>query len=937
MAQDEKATGTEDILIGNQIDAFCIVLNDALRPLTDAEAIQSTAAHVLGESLGASRVAYAEILLNPQQVSIYRSYTNGVAELSGVFSTEEYGRDLIKDYRMGQQVIVSDIQHSKRLTEREKAKFKAIDIAAYCDTPLIKNGQLVALLIVHQSTPRQWTKLEARQIEETAERTWAAVERARAEAALRQSETKYRTLFESMNQGFCLCEMMFDEQGNPQDYRFLEANSIFESMTGLKGAIGKTARELVPNLEEFWFETYSRVVQTRKPERFESGSQAMDRWFEVSAFPIDTYPQFAILFTDISDRKQAAIALQDSEEQSRNILESITDGFFALNAQWQFTYMNKSAEALLERSSNASVSKNLWTEYPGLIGTEFERIYRGAMHDQVVGATTAFYPDHNRWYEVRAYPARPGITVYFRNVTEQIQAQAALQHSEKRYQTLFESIDEGFCVIELVFEKDIAIDYRLVEVNPAFEQQTGLTQAVGKTIRELIPEIETFWFDIYAQVLRTGEPTRFQDHSAAMNRWFDIYAFRLEPAESNKVAVLFQDVTERRRIETEREAAREAADQANQIKDEFLAVLSHELRTPLNPILGWIKLLQSGKLDANQQRGALATIERNAKLQSRLIEDLLDISRIIQGKLLLNPTIVDLTQIISAAVETVRLAAAAKNIQLTLTFNPTAPVSADPVRLQQAICNLLTNAVKFTPDGGTVTVTLRSSDHRAEIQVIDTGKGIQPNFLPRIFDSFQQEDGSTTRKFGGLGLGLAIVQRIIEMHGGTVQAESQGVNHGATFIVKLPMNLQAQLSKSALEPHCPDAAQEGELNHVTVLLIDDDLDTREYQAFLLEQNGATVIAVPSGLAALQVLDQTLPNVIVSDLGMPEMDGYLLIRQIRARTSKWGGKIPAIAVSAYAGEFNQQQALEAGFQQHLAKPIEPEELIRAIATLSRSQA
>jgi PAS domain S-box-containing protein len=935
VAQDEKATGAEDPFVGTQIDAFCITLNDALRPLTDAEAIQATAASVLGESLGASRVAYAEISLNPQQVIIRRSYTNGVAALNGIFNTEEYGRNLVKDYGTGQQVIVSDIQRSAHLTDYEKARFKAINIAAYFDVPLIKNGQLVALLVVHQSTPRQWTQFEARQIEETAERTWAAVERARAEAALRQSEAKYRTLFELMNQGFCLCEMMFDEQANPQDYRFLEANSIFESMTGLKDVLGKTARELVPDLEEFWFETYGRVVQTRKPERFENGSQAMNRWFEVRAFPVDTHPQFAVLFTDISDRKQTAIALQESEEQSRNILESITDGFFALDAQWQFTYLNKSAEALLDRSLSDLMGKSLWTEYPALRGTEFERIYSEAMHNQVVGTTTAFYPDHNRWYEVRTYPAKSGITVYFRNVTEQIQAQAALQHSEERYRTLFDSIDEGFCVIEVLFDQNTAIDYRFVEVNPAFEQQTGLQQAAGKTIRELIPEIEPFWFDIYAKVLRTGEPVRFQDYSAAMNRWFDVYAFRLESAESNKVVVLFQDVTERRRIETEREAAREAADQANRIKDEFLAVLSHELRTPLNPILGWIKLLQTGKLDPNQQRGALATIERNAKLQSQLIEDLLDVSRIIQGKLLLNPTIVDLTTVISAAVETVRLAATAKRIQLTLELNPTAPVSGDSVRLQQAICNLLANAVKFTPDGGAITIRLSSSDRRAEIRIIDTGKGIQPDFLPRIFESFLQEDGSTTRKFGGLGLGLAIVQRIVEMHGGTVQAESQGANHGATFIVQLPMNAQAKLNEP--EPDCLDIEPEGELCHLTILLIDDDVDTREYQTFLLEQHGAKVITAASGLAALQVLDRTLPDVIVSDLGMPDMDGYLLIRQIRARTSKWGGEIPAIAVSAYAGDSHQQQAFEAGFQKHLAKPIEPEELIRAIATLSRSQA
>ncbi|MCU0550669.1 MAG: PAS domain S-box protein [Leptolyngbya sp. Prado105] len=1050
----DRKQSEADLQEAAEIDAFCIALNDALCPLTDVDEIQAAAARVLGESLRASRVAYAEVLPNLEQVIVHQSYTHGVSELSGIFDAEAYGRDLIQDYSLGRQLIIQNIQQSSRYSDDAKARFAAIEIASIFDVPLIKDGQLVALLIVHQSTPREWTRSDARRIKETAERTWAAVERARAEAALRRSQAKYRLLFDSMDQGFCLCEMLFDPQGNPLDYRFLEVNSVFESMTGLRGAAGKTALALVPELEHYWIEIYANVVRTGEPVRFENQSVSMNRWFDVNAFALEQSNQFAILFTniterkrsererdrflavgsdlqvitstngyfrwvspafeqalgwtsgemttrpwrefvylddteatlaeveklfsgeatlsfenrfrckdgsyrwllwkaqpyleeqvlygaavDITDRKLTEAALQQSEERSRNILESITDGFFALNQDWQFTYINKAAERLLDRSNLELAGKSLWTEYAALKGTEFERIYRAAMSDRVVGSTTAFYAEHQRWYEVRAYPALSGITVYFRNITERLRSEAALRESEERYRSLFESIDEGFCVIEVLFENGIANDYRFLEINPAFEQQTGLIQATGKTIRELVPDIEPFWFDIYANVLKTGEPMRFQDHSAVMNRWFDIYAFRLDPAENCKVAILFQDVTERRRIEIDREqllireqAAREAADRANRIKDEFLAVLSHELRTPLNPILGWIRLLQTGRLDPDRQRDALTTIERNAKLQSQLIEDLLDISRIIQGKLALNPTIVDLTSIIAAAVETVRLAAEAKQIRLKLDLNPTTPVSGDPARLQQVVWNLLTNAVKFTPNGGQVTIALNAVDRLAEIRVIDTGKGIQPDFLLQIFESFQQEDGSTTRKFGGLGLGLAIVRRIVEMHGGIVYAESQGIDQGATFIVQLPMNLQAKPDEP--EPISPHSTRENELSHLTILLVDDDLDTRELQAFILEQSGATVILAESGQEALQMLDRTLPDLIVSDLGMPEMNGYMLMQQIRARPSDQGGAIPAIAVSAYAGDANQQQAFDVGFQKHLAKPVEPEELIRTVAALAR---
>ncbi|MEH2260394.1 hybrid sensor histidine kinase/response regulator [Nostoc sp.] len=375
----------------------------------------------------------------------------------------------------------------------------------------------------------------------------------------------------------------------------------------------------------------------------------------------------------------------------------------------------------------------------------------------------------------------------------------------------------------------------------------------------------------------------------------------------------------------------EQLQRANQIKDEFLAVLSHELRSPLNPILGWTQLLQKGKLNAARQREALLTIERNAKLQSQLIEDLLDVSRIMQGKLSVKVAPLNLISVISAALETVRLAAEAKNINLRIDLDPTAPISGDTARLQQVVWNLLTNAVKFTPDEGQVIIELRQIAGQAQIRVIDTGIGIQPEFLPHVFEYFRQEDSSTTRRFGGLGLGLAIVRQIVELHGGTVKAESLGENQGATFIVKIPI-----LAQSALiilnSGDAETSSAETPLSNLQILLVDDDTDTREFEAFLLEQNGAKVTAVASGLEALQVLDSFIPDVIVSDIGMADMDGYILIGQIRSRPPNQGGTIPAIALTAYAADIDQQKALTAGFQAHITKPLEPEELVKKILNL-----
>jgi signal transduction histidine kinase/ActR/RegA family two-component response regulator len=392
-----------------------------------------------------------------------------------------------------------------------------------------------------------------------------------------------------------------------------------------------------------------------------------------------------------------------------------------------------------------------------------------------------------------------------------------------------------------------------------------------------------------------------------------------------------QDEAQRKQLLAQEQAAREEAERANRIKDEFLAVLSHELRSPLNPILGWSRLLQSRKLDETKTVQALSTIERNAKLQSELIEDLLDVSRILQGKLSLNVAPVNLASIIRAAMETVRLAADAKSIQVEASLEPDVGlVSGDSTRLQQVIWNLLSNAVKFTPPGGQVNIRLERLQGSAHIRVSDTGQGIAPDFLPYVFDYFRQANATTTRKFGGLGLGLAIVRHLVELHGGTVRAESLGEGQGATFVVRLPL-MPTPLKANQDEP---SPEQSLDLNGIKILVVDDETDTRELLVFLLEEQGAQVTAATSAHEALLVLTQAKPDVLLSDIGMPDMDGYMLIQQVRTLAPEQGGQIPAIALTAYAGETNQQQVIAAGFQQHISKPIEPEVLVSAIAHLFR---
>ena len=418
------------------------------------------------------------------------------------------------------------------------------------------------------------------------------------------------------------------------------------------------------------------------------------------------------------------------------------------------------------------------------------------------------------------------------------------------------------------------------------------------------------------------------------------------------------EITERKRAEQERarlltreQAARKEAEEASRLKDEFLATVSHELRTPMTAIVGWTHMLRVGLLDEVGTQQAIETVERNARAQTQLINDLLDISRVITGKLHLEMRQIELAQVIEAAIDAVRPAAAAKMIEFQTALDPEAsPVLADPDRLQQVVWNLLSNAIKFTPPGGRVLVRLNRAGSNAEITVSDTGMGISPEFLPFVFDRFRQADGSITRAHGGLGLGLAIVRHLIELHGGTVVASSQGQGEGATFTVKLPLVqlriadgggrndgqvLQSEIHnpQSAIETSAIRDPQSAILAGLRVLIVEDEPDTRELFSIALQQYGAEVTAAASGAEALDALRQLKLDVLVSDIQMPSMDGYEMIGKVRAQEAEGMKRIPAIALTAYAKSEDRMRSLLAGYQAHLSKPIEPAELVATIAALA----
>ena len=852
--------------------------------------------------------------------------------------------------------------------------------------------------------------------------------------------------------------------------------------------LGKNVWEAFPESVGSLFEQeYRRAVSEQVTVSFESFYPPLDAWFSVRAYPIDS--GLAVYFQDVTEQEAAQVALvqqQQTAERRRAEIEAIYAtapvGLCFVDADLRYVRVNQRLAEINGSSVEQHIGRTANEILPEL-ADQINPLYQQVIEtgkptlNLEVSGTNPAQPGVMRTWLSSYYPLKDkddrtlGVNVVVQEITEikrhdaeRQEAADALHRSEERYRSLFNSIDEGFCVIEVLFDRSgAAIDYRFLEVNPIFEQQTGLKEPVGKTMRDFVPDFETDWYEIYGNVVQTGEPIRFENYTEAMDRWFDVYAFRIEEPEKHKVAVLFSDITDRKRteaelrqknailnvineavptpiyvkdregriiyanpatlevlekpesevigyrdheiypelgeivsandqriIETEQtevieespdgirtflstktpyrneagkviglvgisndisdrvqlerdrervlqqeQAAREEAERANRLKDEFLAILSHELRTPLNPILGWSKLLQSGRLDAAKSAEALKTIERNAKLQSQLIEDLLDISRIMRGKLVLQREPTNLASVISAASETVRLAAEAKQIELELDVDSNIGlVFGDAGRLQQVFWNLLSNAMKFTSEHGQVKVRLSQSAHHVQAQVIDTGKGISAEFLPYLFEYFRQEDGSITRKFGGLGLGLAIARQIVELHGGTISAESAGENQGATFTVRLPLFRSAVAQESlrcSSSPLIGDSALDG----VRALVVDDDADTREFLTFLLELHGAIVTTVDSAFEAIQAIEQSLPDILLSDIGMPEMDGYALMETIRASKNR---SFPAIALTAYAGGLDRQQALDAGFQQHIAKPIDPDAVIAIVLELvqARSQ-
>jgi len=755
-------------------------------------------------------------------------------------------------------------------------------------------------------------------------------------------------------------------------------NGAAERLFGYARAelIGQSIRILIPpDRQREEDDILAQIRQGHRVDHFETVRMAKDgRLIDVSltVSPVKDVSGTIIGVSktarDITERKRAAAALAAQQEWFRVTLGSIGDGIIASDPDGHVTYLNSVAEALTGWSNDAATGKPLAdvfhivnettrhrVENPAGLVIRSGHIVGLANHTMLISRDGTERPISDSAAPIADSAGQIlGVVLVFRDVTEQRRAEEAIAEQREWFETTLESIGDAVIATDVrghvVFMNPIAEHLTGWQIDTARDRAcTDVFKIVNENTRRTVDDPVT-------RVLKEGVVVGLANHTVLIaadgtERPIDDSGAPIRNRDGRIVGVVlvFRDVSDRRRAETEREVAarererllvaertsRAEAERANRLKDDFMAMVSHELRTPLNAISGWTDLMLKKQGDAPFVARGLTIVARNTRLQTQLISDLLDISRIVSGKLRLDLENVELASVIETAVETILHAADEKGIEIEHDLDRSiGSMAGDPSRLQQVVWNLLSNAIKFTPKHGRIRIALRRVGAQAEIVVADTGIGIRPDFLPHGFDQFEQADVSRTRRVGGLGLGLSIVKSLVEFHGGMVKAESEGEGKGATFTVTLPVERPPALREEALAPaaSCP-RTDHVSLASIRVLLVEDEPDAAEFVKRLLELHGADVTVASSAREALAVISRSEPDILVSDIGLPEMDGYELIERIRRKGVTDGGSLLAVALTAFVRSEDRTRALLAGYQAHVAKPVESTELIATVASFA----
>jgi PAS domain S-box-containing protein len=800
-------------------------------------------------------------------------------------------------------------------------------------------------------------------VTEETQRVRAEAERDRLVAQLESERAKLADLFERSPSFIALLR--------GPEHVFEMANELYYQLVGRRDLIGKSVREALPEIEgQGYFEILDRVYRTGEPFigdemhamiRRDPRQPAREAILELVYLPVRE-PGGAVtgIFAhgvDVTQHKLAEASLRQSEERFRAAFDQAAVGIVLTDLRGIVTRANEAFCQLVGRTADELVGRDSRTyTHPddlGLTGQIIGGFREGSVRGGAYEKRYVRKDGAAVWAQLSLSATRDatgepeGIVAIIEDVTHRKVAEAALA----RDAMLLANVRDAVIVTDL---RGIVTFW-----NEGATRLFGFAadEMLGRPLSRRLPESARAEVDAWIGRIATGDAEfagEWLDWRKDGSRvWIEVRTRRISDADGKPVGVMgvSHEITERKRAEQERDelleretAARSEAERASRMKDEFLATLSHELRTPLNAILGWSQILSGGNLEADDLAEGLRTIERNARAQTQIIEDLLDMSRIISGKVRLNVQRVELAALVRASMDTVKPAADVKGIRLEAKIDADAGdtmVLGDASRLQQVFWNLLNNAIKFTPKQGRVEVRLEREDASLAVSVADSGEGIAAEFLPHVFDRFRQADASTTRRHGGLGLGLAIVKQLVELHGGSVGVTSEGRGRGATFTLALPIAAAADAEPQA-EPGqrrpLPGAARlraelYARVAGVKVLVVDDEPDARALIERLLEGCDAVVISAGSAAEAMERFRAERPDVVISDVGMPGEDGHSLVRRIRALPAAEGGRTPAVALTAYARAEDRAKAVAAGFQIHVTKPVEPAELLMIVATLA----
>jgi len=882
-------SGVESLAKSESRLRFLDALATETRRLTEPEDVMQVSARMLGQHLKANRCAYARVEADQDRFELLGDFNDGVRSIVGRYAFSDFGAEVLRLMRADEPYVNPDVDSDPVTAGTDLSAYRLTQIQSVICVPLHKEGRFVAAMAVHASTPRQWSPDEVTLVRDVVARCWESLERLRSENALRQAHQRLQFALAAGDLGDwswdAASDMVVLSDRGAEIFGLAPGEQL--SWTALRARLHPDDREVAQRaVERALAERTDYAIQYRL--QLPGGGT---RWISAQGkgtYLADGQPQGLVgIVKDVTATHEA----EDRERDETRILELLQGTGAAIAAQLDL-------EGLLQQTTDAATR---------LTGARFGAFFYNGTDER--GEAYLLYT-----------------------------LSGAPRHAFERFghprpTALFGPTFNGGPPIR---SDDIRRDPRYGQWAPHFGMPPGhlpvcsyLAVAVTGRNDEVIGGL---FFAHPEPGISTERSERLAVGIAAQA------AIAIDNA--RLYAQSQQAAAERSALLESERSARQEAERANALKDQFLATLSHELRTPLSAILGWSQILRR-KLpeSAAELLKGVEVIERSTRVQTQLIDDLLDMSRITSGKLRLDVQPVAPIEIIQAAIDTVRLAADAGQVRIEAVLDPDAgPIAGDQARLQQIVWNLLANAVKFTPRAGKVQVRLERLDSQVLITVADTGVGIRPDFLPHLFDRFRQADGSTTRRYGGLGLGLSIVKHLVELHGGRVSAASPGEGQGSTFTVQIPvMAVFTRSGEPAPRPALVHAqalpsAETADLKGLTLLVVDDEPDARDLLGRLLDDCGAKVLCADGAESALQIVRQSRPDLLISDIGMPGTDGYGLLRMVRALGAHQGGDLPAIALTAFARSEDRIKALRAGFLVHVAKPVEPNEIIATVASV-----